>query len=66
MTIGTPTTVSVVVTKNTDGSMSLTSGDSAANAWSLFRPSYSADAVDDYSNLKNPIWQELLRQIKNI
>ena len=66
MTIGTPTTVSVVVTKNTDGSMNITSGDAAANAWAIYRPSYSADAVDDYSSVKNPIWQECLRQIRNI
>jgi hypothetical protein len=33
MTIGTTTTVSVVVTKNSDGSMNITSGDAAANAW---------------------------------
>jgi hypothetical protein len=66
MTIGTPTTVSIVVTKNVDGSMNITSGDAAANAWAIFRPSYAADAVDDYSVLKNPGWQEILRQIKNI
>jgi hypothetical protein len=66
MTIGTPTTVSIVVTKNADGSMNMTSGDAAANAWAIFRPSYAADAVDDYSSVKNPVWQEFLRQIKNI
>jgi hypothetical protein len=66
MTIGSPTNVTIVVTKNADGSMNLTSGDAAANAWAIFRPSYAADAVDDYSNLKNPFWQECLRQIRNI
>jgi hypothetical protein len=66
MTIGTPTTVSLTVTKNSDGSMNIASGDAAANAWALFRPSYSADQVDDYTSVKNACWNEIQRQIRNI
>jgi hypothetical protein len=66
MAIGTPTNVTIVVTKNTDGSMSITSGDAAATGWVIFRPSYSADSVDDYTSIKNPVWSEVLRQIRVI
>jgi hypothetical protein len=66
MTIGTPTTCSVVVTKNTDGSLGITSGDAGAVGWTVFRPSYTADAADDYSSVKGPVWNEILRQMKNI
>ena len=66
MTIGTPTTVSVVVTKNTDGSMNITSGDAAANAWSLYRASYAADQLDDYTSVKTQVWNEIQRQMRNI
>jgi hypothetical protein len=66
MAIGTPTTCSVVVTKNTDGSLGITSGDAGAVGWAVYRPSYTADAVDDYTSIKTQVWNEILRQIKNI
>jgi len=67
MTIGVQTTISVLVTKNSDGSMSIVSGDAAgATGWTIFRPSYSADQVDDYTSIKAPIWNEIQRQIRNI
>jgi hypothetical protein len=66
MTIGVQTTVSILVTKNTDGSLSIVSGDAGATGWTIFRPSYASDAVDDYSSIKNPCWGEVLRQIKQI
>jgi hypothetical protein len=66
MTIGVQTTVSVLVTKNSDGTMNIVSGDAGATGWALVRPSYAADQVDDYTSLKNQIWNEIQRQIRNI
>ena len=58
------TTVSISVTRNTDGSLDITSGDAAANAWRVHAD--PADKVDDYSAIKDKIWQELKRQILQI
>jgi hypothetical protein len=46
--------------------MNIVSGDAGATGWTQFRPSYAADAVDDYSSIKQPCWNEILRQIRNI
>jgi hypothetical protein len=58
------TTVSISVTKNSDGSYNITSGDTNAKAWVVIAA--QADAIDDFSAIKERVWQKLKRQILQI
>jgi hypothetical protein len=59
------TTCGVSVTKNADGSFKFTSSD-ATNGVGWIVNSGAFDIVDDLTGVQEPLWQELLRQIKQI
>ena len=60
-------TVSLTVTKAASGSgnvYTVTSGDATANSWIVVSNAF--DNVDDFSGIQEPLWQEILRQLKQI
>jgi hypothetical protein len=60
-----PTTCAVSVVKNADGSFKFTSSD-ATNGVGWTARSAPADILDDFTSVQEAIWQEILRQIKQI
>jgi hypothetical protein len=63
--VGVPTTVSIVVTKNSDLTYNITSGDTNnAAGWVVIAGAY--DYVSSFSSLKNKVMNEVRRQILQI
>jgi hypothetical protein len=63
--VGVQTTVSMLVTKNSDFSYNIVSGDSTnAAGWVLI--TNGQDWYEALTNVKNPVWNEILRQILQI